>query len=96
MNLVNFGILPVIFSDPSLYDRLELNDVVVLENAREQLAGSVNDRTLLLKVPKKKLIINVTHTLFPRMIDVILAGGLTNWTRDNAPIDNSSAPQATK
>ena len=88
MNLVNFGILPVIFGDPMLYDSLELNDVVVLENAREQLAGSVKDRTLVLQVPKKKLKFTVTHTLFPRMIEVILAGGLTNWTRDNAPIEN--------
>lgn len=93
MNLVNFGILPVIFGDPMLYDRLELNDIVVLENAREQLAGSVKDRTLVLKIPKKKLTINVTHNLFPRMIEVILAGGLTNWTRDNAPIEASSTAQ---
>jgi aconitate hydratase len=85
MNLVNFGILPVIFSDPTLYDSLELNDVVVLENAREQLAGSVKDRALILKVPKKKLRFTVTHNLFPRMIEVILAGGLTNWTRDKQP-----------
>src|SRR5689334_5080386 len=91
MNLVNFGILPVIFSDPSAYDQLELNDVVVMENAREQLAGSVRDRTLVLKVPKKNLTLTVTHNLFPRMIEVILAGGLTNWTRDNAPIQTSSA-----
>jgi aconitate hydratase len=90
MNLVNFGILPVIFSDPAIYDLLELNDVVVLENAREQLAGSVNARTLVLKVPKKKLTFNGTHNLFPRMIEVILAGGLTNWTRDNAPIEAST------
>ena len=89
MNLVNFGILPVIFGDPMLYDSLELNDVVVMENAREQLAGSVNDRTLVLQVPKKKLKFTVTHNLFPRMIEVILAGGLTNWTRDNAPIETS-------
>lgn len=91
MNLVNFGILPVIFSDPADYDQLELEDVVVMENAREQLAGSVNDRTLILKVPKKKLTLTVTHNLFPRMIDVILAGGLTNWTRDRGPIESSSA-----
>ncbi|HEY9528990.1 MAG TPA: hypothetical protein VIR02_18010, partial [Anaerolineales bacterium] len=91
MNLVNFGILPVIFSDPSVYDQLELNDVVLMENAREQLAGSIRDRTLVLKVPKKKLTLTVTHNLFPRMIEVILAGGLTNWTRDNAPIQTSSA-----
>src|SRR5215208_228564 len=87
MNLVNFGILPVIFSDPSVYDRLELNDVVLMENAREQLAGSVRDRTLVLKVPKKKLTLTVTHNLFPRMIDVILAGGLTNWTREKSPLE---------
>jgi aconitate hydratase len=85
MNLVNFGILPVIFSDPSVYDQFELNDVVVMENAREQLAGSVNDRTLILTVPRKKLKFLVTHNLFPRMIEVILAGGLTNWTREKQP-----------
>ena len=62
-----------------------------MENARAQLMASVNDRTLVLSVPKKKLMFNVTHTLFPRMIEVILAGGLTNWTRDNAPIETSAA-----
>lgn len=87
MNLVNFGILPVIFEDPSLYDRLELNDVVVMENAREQLAGSVKDRTLILTVPRKKLKFVVSHNLFPRMIEVILAGGLTNWTREKVMTD---------
>jgi aconitate hydratase len=90
MNLVNFGILPLVFSDPSTYDRLEMNDVIVMENVRSQLAESVNDRTLLLTIPKKKLQFNVTHNLFPRMIDVILAGGLTNWTREKvsqAPIE---------
>jgi aconitate hydratase len=87
MNLVNFGILSVIFRDTSLYDQLELNDVVVLEDAREQLAGSVNDRTLILSVPRKKLKFIVRHNLFPRMIEVILAGGLTNWTRDKAPVE---------
>jgi len=86
MNLVNFGILPVIFADQSLYERLELGDVIVMENARAQLAGSVNDRTLVLSVPKKKITFAVSHNLFPRMVEVVLAGGLTNWTRDRAPI----------
>ena len=91
MNLVNFGILPVIFSDPVDYEQLELEDVVVMENAREQLAGSVDHRTLILQIPKKRLTLTVTHNLFPRMIEVILAGGLTNWTRDRGPIESSSA-----
>jgi aconitate hydratase len=85
MNLVNFGILPLIFSDPSMYDQLAVEDVVVMENAREQLAGSVTDRILTLRVPRKKLTFTVTHNLFPRMIEVILAGGLTNWTREKQP-----------
>ncbi|HEY3473822.1 MAG TPA: hypothetical protein VGK56_04380, partial [Anaerolineales bacterium] len=68
-------------------DQLELDDMVVMENAREQLAGSVKDRTLILSVRKKKLRLVVTHNLFPRMIEVILAGGLTNWTRDHIPLE---------
>ena len=88
MNLVNFGILPLIFSDPSIYDRLELNDVILMENVREQLAGSTNDRTLTLSVPRKKLTFTVSHNLFPRMIEVVLAGGLTNWTRDKVSTES--------
>jgi aconitate hydratase len=87
MNLVNFGILPLIFTDPTVYDQLELNDVILMENVREQLLGSVDNRTLILNVPEKKLAFTVSHILFPRMIEVILAGGLTNWTRDRAPIE---------
>jgi aconitate hydratase len=87
MNLVNFGILPVIFEDPTLYDRLELNDVIVMENAREQLAGSLKERTLILTIPKRQLKFVVSHNLFPRMIEVILSGGLTNWTREKVMTD---------
>ncbi|HLO15087.1 MAG TPA: aconitate hydratase [Anaerolineales bacterium] len=87
MNLVNFGILPVVFDDPTLYDHLELNDVVLMENVREQLTNSVKDRKLELSIPKKNLTFTVSHTLFPRMIEVVLAGGLTNWTRDKAPVE---------
>ena len=90
MNLVNFGILPLTFSDPSLYDRLELNDVILMENVREQLAASVNDRNLTLSVPQKKLTFTVSHNLFPRMIEVLLAGGLTNWIRDQGPVQTFS------
>jgi aconitate hydratase len=87
MNLVNFGILPVTFDDPSLYDSLELGDVVELDNIREQLAESVETRRLTVRVPQKDLTFTVSHTLFPRMIEVLLAGGLTNWIQAQAPIE---------
>jgi aconitase A len=82
MNLVNFGILPVIFEDPSLYDRMEMGDVIALNNIREQLIGSVESRRLTVRIPQKDLTFTVTHVLFPRMIEVLLAGGLTNWIRN--------------
>ncbi len=85
MNLVNFGILPVTFEDPTLYDRLEVGDVVVMEHARDQLTNN-KDHTLTLSVPKKNLTLKVTHNLFPRMIEVVLAGGLTNWTREHVAV----------
>ncbi|HLF73238.1 MAG TPA: aconitate hydratase [Anaerolineales bacterium] len=86
MNLVNFGILPLIFEDPSLYDLLEMGDVVLLDNIREQLVASVENRRLVARLPQKDLTFTISHTLFPRMIEVVLAGGLTNWTRDRGSI----------
>jgi aconitate hydratase len=86
MNLVNFGMLPLTFSDPSVFDRLELNDVLLMENVRQQLSESAESRTLTLRVPKKNISFIVQHTLFPRMIEVVLAGGLTNWIRDRNPV----------
>ncbi|MGE5249199.1 MAG: aconitate hydratase [Bacteroidota bacterium] len=81
-NLVNYGILPVVFDDPSFYERLETGDVVEIQNVREQLANSTKDRRLNVQVPGKKLSFAVTHSLFPRMIEVLLAGGLTNLIRE--------------
>jgi aconitate hydratase len=96
MNLVNFGILPLTFSDPSIYDRLEMNDVLVMENVRQQLSESAESRTLTLRVQKKNLSFIVQHTLFPRMIEVLLAGGLTNWIRERSPVQPSSMVSETK
>ena len=87
MNLVNFGILPLTFDDPSPYESLELGDVIMLDSIREQLAESAESRRLTVRVPEKDLTFTVSHTLFPRMIEVLLAGGLTNWIRDQAPIE---------
>jgi len=64
-----------------------LGDVIELDNIREQLAESVETRRLTLRVPQKDLTFTVSHTLFPRMIEVLLAGGLTNWIQAQAPIE---------
>jgi aconitate hydratase len=79
-NLVNFGILPVTFDDPGVYDQLEQGDSITAEDLRKQLQEG--NGKLKLRVPKKNLDFTVSHTLTPRSAEILLAGGLTNWVRN--------------
>jgi aconitate hydratase len=77
-NLINSGILPMTFADEADYDMIKEGDVLVLENTREQIkAGSeliVENRTANLKI-------KVNVALSDRQAEIILAGGLLNYTR---------------
>lgn len=72
-NLSNFGILPLIFENPSDYDRLLLNDFLRFEDLNEQVRKG-----------KKVMVKNVTQgycfatklELAPRELHSILDGGL--------------------
>ncbi len=44
-NLINSGILPLVFADPADYDDFDLGDVLVIENAPEQ----VGEETIIVK-----------------------------------------------
>ncbi|HSM70494.1 MAG TPA: aconitate hydratase [Anaerolineales bacterium] len=77
-NLINYGILPLTFDDPSAYDELQNGDTIVLALIRKQFAE--NDK-LEVHVPKKDLVLTANHDLTPHMIEVLLSGGLTNWIR---------------
>jgi aconitate hydratase len=85
-NLVNYGILPVTFNDPLIYNLLEMGDVLTLNQIREQLANSGDNQRLEIGVPAKKFTFVANHTLTKRMIEVLFSGGLTNWIRDQARI----------
>jgi aconitate hydratase len=73
-NLVNFGILPLEFVDPSDYDRVEQGDMLVLDGVREALQDP--DRAMVAENTTKGDRYELTHHLSPRQVDVILAGGL--------------------
>ncbi len=75
-NLINYGILPLLFARPSDYDRLEKGDVLSVRNLRRTL-GNSEEITLECKGS-----ITSRHGLAPKQIDVILAGGIINWRRD--------------
>lgn len=77
-NLINYGILPLTFDDPSAYDKIQSGDVIALALVRKQLAE--ND-SLEVHVPKRDLVFTASHNLTPHMTEVLLSGGLTNWVR---------------
>jgi aconitate hydratase len=78
-NLVNFGILPLIFINHSDYDKIELHDQVEIKNISQIASQS----SLIVYIPKKQLEIHVKHELSPRQIQILLAGGMLNYAKKN-------------
>ncbi|WP_059103164.1 aconitate hydratase [Shouchella shacheensis] len=78
-NLVNFGVLPLTFSDESDYHQLEEGDVLELRNVRTQLPQG---KEFSIAIKGKQKTINVTHALSDRQVDMMLKGGLINWVKD--------------
>lgn len=77
-NLINSGILPMTFADEADYDRISQGDVLVLENAVEQIKAG-NELVLTNKTSNTK--VKVITALSGRQKDMMLAGGLLNYTR---------------
>jgi len=77
-NLINSGIIPMTFANESDYDCIESGDELVLEDARSQIK---NGRELVLRNITKNKDIPVKVALSERQVEIILAGGLLNYTR---------------
>jgi aconitate hydratase len=77
-NLINSGILPMTFVDEADYDRISDGDALVLENAREQIKAG-DELTLINKTANTTIKVKVA--LSDRQVDIMLAGGLLNYTR---------------
>ncbi|MCD6118296.1 aconitate hydratase [bacterium] len=80
-NLVNFGILPLIFKDETDYDRIEKGDVLVIENARGQVKAG-NEVTV--RNETKDYEFTAVHDLSEREVAIVIAGGKLNYTRKTA------------
>jgi len=77
-NLVNFGILPLLFADPADYDRIEPEDQLLIENARRQLGVGKPMEAEIVKSDGKVIPVKLVHTLSEDDIRIILAGGMLN------------------
>jgi len=78
-NLVNFGIIPLIFADEADYKRLSQDDTIEIKKIKMQLrkgntinATAGGSRELILR-----------HSLTPRQVEIIVAGGLLNYVVKN-------------
>jgi len=79
-NLINSGIIPMVFEDEKDYDLIDINDELVVENARQQI---ITGNELIIKNITKDMAFKVKVLLSERQVNMILAGGLLNYTREN-------------
>ena len=76
-NLINAGILPLVFADPADYDTIAQDDVLAVNGVSEALKAGV----LTLKTSSGKEI-KALCSLSPRQQAILLAGGLLNYTKE--------------
>jgi aconitate hydratase len=77
-NLVNFGILPLRFTHPDDWKRVQQGDVLAIPQVREAI-----QRGAELKVENRTQneVYEIEHALTPRQVEVILEGSLINVVR---------------
>jgi aconitate hydratase len=80
-NLVNFGILPLTFQDPADYETVQQGDEIQIQDVPGGFQGG---DLLLVRNLTQGRTYTVTHTLTPRQVKVVLAGGLLNHVRQCA------------
>jgi aconitate hydratase len=77
-NLVNNGILPLVFKDEGDYDRIETGDELVISDVKSKVLGpdifEMENRT-------KGFFFSVILDVSPRLKKVLAAGGLLNFAR---------------
>ncbi len=80
-NLINAGILPLTFVNEADYDSISEGDELSLPDVRSLIADGKEELTLVNKTTGKEM--KVLCELSERTRDIILAGGLLDYTRNN-------------
>lgn len=80
-NLVNAGIIPMTFADEADYDKIDQADELKIENVKEQL---VSGNTVKVTDVTKGFDFEVKVDLSERQKEMLYAGGLLNYTKQNA------------
>ena len=78
-NLMNNGILPLEFTDEADYDAIAPDDEIVIDNAPAQIAAAAEGERVTVKAGGREIKTKLEIT--PRQRDILLAGGLLNYTK---------------
>jgi aconitate hydratase len=73
-NLINFGIVPLIFAEPKDYEKLRVGQKGRL------LLGDL-EREVYLEIPEEGLKIRLLAELSPREREILKAGGILNFVK---------------
>lgn len=76
-NLVNFGILPLFFINDEDYDRIGLEDELAIDDLRQ----AVQSETVTVRNISRKYSFDVRCPLSARQRNILLQGGLLNYTK---------------
>jgi aconitate hydratase len=78
-NLINFGVLPLTFTDPAAYEPLEQGDQLALTGLHRLIESG---RDIEIEVSGKRPF-QARHELSSRQREIVRAGGLINWIRQH-------------
>jgi aconitate hydratase len=76
-NLINFGIVPLLFTADVDYDKINSGDELVIENVRQALSGNL----ITIKNITQRYEFTAKCGLTSRQQAIVLSGGLLNHTK---------------
>ncbi len=79
-NLINAGIIPFTFKNADDYDKIDQNDILNLPDVKAEIKAG-KEVKLINKTKNEEY--TLCYDLSDRQRDMILAGGLLNYTREN-------------
>lgn len=70
-NLINHGVIPAVFADKAVYDRIDLDDTFQIHTLRQQM----KTKTIQVEDVTKRFTFTVNLELTDQEVEILLAGG---------------------
>lgn len=80
-NLVNNGILPLVFKNKTDYDKIDIGDHLIIEHCKDQLKKYDEKHPIIILNETKKEMYQMDTNLSNRQMEMIEFGGLLNVTK---------------